>query len=95
VKYKLSNKAEEDLREVYRYPRLKFGDVQADAYFTGLDESLCLLAENISMAQKVDDLRAGYHRYYYQKHAVYFVEKKKYILVIRVLHRQMKPQLHL
>ena len=95
MKYKLTIKAEEDLREIYRYSRLKFGEIQADAYFSGLEECVVLLSKQPAMAQRVDDLRRGYYRYFYQKHAVYFVQNKEYILVIRVLHQQMKPQFHL
>ena len=47
------------------------------------------------MAQKVDDLRRGFYRYYYQKHAVYFIEKKQTIFIVRVLHQQMKAVFHL
>jgi len=95
VKYKLSNKAESDLRKIYRYSEIKFGDIQAEAYLIGLDEILTVLADNVSMAQSVKDLRQGYYRYYYRKHAIYFVEKKKHILIVRVLHQQMRPDLHL
>jgi len=95
MSYILSNKAEEDLRGIFRYSKLNFGEGQAVAYLTGLEECLNDIAENTAMAQKIDDLRPNYKRYLYQEHAVYFVEKKSFIYVVRVLHQQMKASLHL
>lgn len=95
MSYILSNKAEEDLRGIFRYSKLNFGEGKAVAYLTGLEECLNDVAENPAMAQKIDDLRPNYKRYLYQEHAVYFVEKKLSIYVVRVLHQQMKASLHL
>jgi len=95
VRYWLSNKAEQDLREIYRYSRLKFGEMRTDAYFIGLNDKFNLLASNVSLAQKVDRIRQGYYRCFYQKHAVYFVAKRDGIFIVRVLHQKMKPELHL
>lgn len=95
MSYILSNKAEEDLRAVYRYSTLNFGEGKAVAYLTGLEDCLNDIADNSAMAQKMDDLRPNYKRYLYLEHAVYFVEKKSFIYVVRVLHQQMNASLHL
>lgn len=95
MSYKLSNKAEQDLRLIYRYTQLNFGTVQANTYLTGLDETLELIANSPAIAQKVDDIRSGYQRYLYQEHAIYFIKKSNHIYIVRVLHQQMKVQLHL
>ncbi len=95
MSYKLSNKAEQDLRLIYRYTQLKFSTLQADTYLTGLDETLALIADSPAIAQKVNDIRSGYQRYLYQEHAIYFVKKSKHIYIVRVLHQHMKVQLHL
>ena len=95
MSYILSNKAEKDLRSIYQYSKLSFGDAQAEAYLTGLEECLNDIAKNPAMAQKIGDIRPDYKRYLYQEHAVYFVEKNSFIYVVRVLHQQMKASLHL
>ena len=95
MSYKLSNKAEQDLRLIYRYTQLNFGTIQADTYLTGLDETLELIANSPAIAQKVDDIRNGYQRYLFQEHAIYFFKKSTHIFIVRVLHQQMKVQLHL
>ena len=95
MSYKLSNKAEQDLRNIYRYTVSNFGQLQAEAYLSGLEETLIQISSTPMLAQKVDDIRTGYRRYLYQEHAVYFIEKKSFIYVVRVLHQQMKVSLHL
>lgn len=95
MKYVLSNKAEGDLRSIFRYSQINFGDGRAVAYLTGLEECLNDIAKNPAMAHKINDIRSNYKRYLYQEHAVYFVEKNSFIFVVRVLHQQMKASLHL
>jgi len=95
MSYILSNKAEQDLRGIYQYSELNFGEAQAVAYLSGMEECLNDLASNPAMAQKIDDIRPNYKRYFYQEYAVYFIEKNAFIYVVRVLHQQMKASLHL
>ncbi len=93
--YRLSNKAEQYLRRIYQYSLQNFGDSQAVAYLTGIEEAIQLVANNDALAQRVDDIRKGYSRYFNQEHVIYFQNKKTHILVVRVLHQQMKVSLHI
>lgn len=95
MSYVLSNKAEQDLRNIYRYSKLNFDDAQAAAYLTGLEECLNDVANNPAMAQKIDNIRPNYKRYLYQEHAIYFIEKNSFLYIVRVLHQQMKASLYL
>jgi toxin ParE1/3/4 len=95
MNYRLSNRAEQDFRNIYRLTASNFGKLQAEAYLSGLEETLLQVSNTTTLAQKIDDIRKGYRRYLYQEHAVYFIEKKSFIYVVRVLHRQMKASLHL
>ena len=47
------------------------------------------------MAQMVNEISTGYRRYLFQQHAIYFVEKDFGIYVVRVLHQQMRVELHI
>lgn len=95
MSYVLSNKAEQDLRSIYRYSELNFGEAKAVAYLSGLEECLNDIANNPALAQKVDDIRLNYKRYLHQEQAIYFIKKNSHIYVVRVLHQQMKASLHL
>lgn len=93
--YRLSDKAVIDLRNISRYTNIEFGQAQAKAYLTALKETTLQLAEQPQMAQVVNDIRPGYRRYLFQKHAIYFIEKDYGIYVVRILHQQMRVELHL
>jgi toxin ParE1/3/4 len=95
MSYGLSNKAEQDLRNIYRHTDTTFGQLQAEAYLCGLEETLIQISSTPTLAQKVDDIRKGYRRYLYREHAVYFTKKKSAIYVVRVLHQKMKASLHI
>jgi toxin ParE1/3/4 len=93
--YRLSQKADQDLQGIFRYTTTEHSIEQATAYLTSLEECLVLLSEKPGLAQSVDEIREGYRRYLHQKHAIYFVIRDNYILVIRVLHQQMRATIHL
>jgi toxin ParE1/3/4 len=94
--YSLSQRADRGSGgDLYRYTYRRFGEAQADSYLLGLEEKLLELAENPSLALSVDDIRPGYRKALYQKHAVYFQVAGNGIFVVRVLHQQMYALLHL
>ncbi|WP_438863516.1 type II toxin-antitoxin system RelE/ParE family toxin [Neptunicella sp.] len=94
-KYTLSNKAESDLERIYQYTSVEFGQEQAESYLLGIHEALEALAIEPNLAQGVSDIRAGYLRFVYRKHYIFFKVRPLDIFVVRVLHQQMKFQLHL
>lgn len=93
--YLLSDKAVVDLRNISRYTNIEFGPAQAKAYLTALKETIIQLVAQPQLAQAVNEIRPGYRRYFFQKHAIYFVERNYGIYVVRVLHQQMRIELHL
>jgi toxin ParE1/3/4 len=94
-KYTLSNKAQKDLEKIFQYTAIEFGELQAESYLIGIDECLHLLSEEPELAYDISDIKVGYFRYLYRKHSIFFKQRKKDILVVRVLHQQMKFELHL
>ena len=60
--YKLTEFAKDDLRRIYRYGVINFGEKQADLYFDALFERFAEIAENPLKYQSVDDIRNGYRR---------------------------------
>ena len=94
-KYTLSNKAQTDLERIYQYTEIEFGQVQAENYLLGIHETLEALSSEPKLAQDVSDIRAGYLRYIFRKHYIFFKQRQKDIFVVRVLHQQMKVHLHL
>ena len=94
-KYTLSNKAAHDLENIYQYTFREFGEHQADSYLNELEACFNLLADETEIAQKANEIREEYYRYPFRKHSIFFKLKDKDIFVVRVLHQQMKYELHL
>ena len=95
LKYRLSKAADKDLSDIYRYTHREFGELQADAYFESLEASLSRLGENPRLGVDVSVLRAGYHRFIHEEHAIYYRILRSRILIVRVLGPGMAPERHL
>ena len=93
--YRLSERAEHDPIEIYDYTKAIFGAYQADAYHAGLERTFDLLANFPRIGRAVDEIAAGFRRFRFQAHTVYYTEEKGYLLIRAVLHqaREIKPDL--
>jgi toxin ParE1/3/4 len=95
TKYVLSKKASTDLGSIFQYTYKNVNISQAESYLSELEECFIMLSNEPGLAHKVEDIRTGYFRYLFRKHAVYFKVRKDDVFIIRVLHQQMKYELHL
>jgi len=94
IGYRLTRKAADDLISIYNYTFHQHGELQADTYLHGIEEKLNELANSPSIAVNADGIRPGYKRVLFQKHVIYFKEERDGILIVRILHQQMKATLH-
>jgi toxin ParE1/3/4 len=94
AKYVFSNKAEDDLVEIYRYGFINFGERQADLYAEKLKEKCQALSESPLLYRERDKftppVRIGYHG----KHLIIYTIEDGYIFIIRILHGSMDVQNH-
>lgn len=93
--YRFTRRARDDLRDIAAYTRDRWGDVQCERYLTSL-QSCCqqLAVEPTLRRQHPDDSR--YWRALAGRHVVFYrVEMDASILVVRILHAAMLPELHL
>ncbi|MFU0887733.1 type II toxin-antitoxin system RelE/ParE family toxin [Kluyvera sichuanensis] len=93
--YKLSNSAVEDFESIYEFTWYKFGAHQADKYTRELDTLFSLLAKNPAMGHDCSALKEGIRQHNHRQHAIYYQLKEDGIFIIRILHQQMQPALHL
>jgi toxin ParE1/3/4 len=91
--YRLSDKADEDLSQLYEYGILHYGQERADRYYNGLIERLEELAENPRFGQAVDHIRPGYRRSVYGRHSIYYRIDPDAVVIVRILGRQDPQQL--
>lgn len=86
--------AELDLDEIANYTQQQWGDVQADRYLNALEITCESLADTPQMGRECDWVRPGLRRMEQGSHVIFFVEEDKGILVVRILHKSMSPELH-
>ncbi len=93
--YKLSERAERDLAEIYAYSELNFGRYQADAYHTGFDRIFGLLAEFPRMGRDAHEFRAGVRRFRFQSHTIFYTEEADHVLIRAIIHhaQNVRPEL--
>ncbi len=88
VKYKLSEPAEDDLRELYRYGVLTFGLDIADEYYDCLVSRFEEIAEHPELYQAVDYSLPGYRRTVCGVHSIYYRMTAEGIIIMRILRSQ-------
>ncbi|MBE0362728.1 hypothetical protein PULV_a0278 [Pseudoalteromonas ulvae UL12] len=94
-KYTLSKKASDDLINIFQYTYKNFNISQAESYLLELETCFIMLSNEPELAHRVEDIRKDYFRYLFRKHAVYFKSRENDIFIVRVIHQQMKYELHL
>ena len=89
AEYVLSNKADADLTEIYRYSYRTFGEAQADTYFLGLGTCLRSLADTPGIGRSAGIAVSNLLRHEHGEHIVFYQIEDGGIFVVRVLHRRM------
>jgi toxin ParE1/3/4 len=70
---RITKVADQDLDDLYPEGFTTWGEVQADSYYDGLLERFQRICEQPKMYPAVEDIRAGYRKSVYEKHAIYYV----------------------
>ncbi|MES9903734.1 MAG: type II toxin-antitoxin system RelE/ParE family toxin [Sedimenticola sp.] len=84
-----------DLKDIVRYTRETWGSVQAVEYVSGLRKQSALLAQRPDVGKKRDDLADGLLCFPYVSHIVYYTKIHDGIAIIRFLHKQQDPTIHI
>jgi toxin ParE1/3/4 len=87
--------AEEDLLGIWLYSFEQWNEVQADRYLDELDRGIRLLAGNPRLGVRRDHIRTGYRVLQIERHAIYYTARDSTINIVRILHEQMDPEMHL
>jgi toxin ParE1/3/4 len=93
ARFRLTKSAQADVEGIGAYTRDQWNPAQAVRYLTGLDACFFRLAETPGLGRVY---RQPYLRQEYVSHVVFF--RRKYdgdIVVVRILHMRMLPELHL
>jgi toxin ParE1/3/4 len=95
AKFRLSVRARAQLIDIYDFTEATFGAYQAEAYHAGLDSTFSLLADFPRIGQAVDELAAGYRRFRFQSHYIFYTEEAADVTIRAIVHsaQQIRPQL--
>lgn len=93
--YKLSNKADNDLKKIYKYTVKNFGRRQTEKYGYSWEECFLLLADMPILDRNCEHLKEGLCRHEHQNHTVFYRIRKDHIFIVRLLHEDMDPPSHL
>ena len=72
AEYRLTDRVRSNLIDIYDFTESKFGAYQAEAYNAGLVRSFGLLADFPLIGQTADELAAGYRRFRFQSHLIFY-----------------------
>ena len=89
--YKISEKAEEDLEDIWLYTLSIWSREQADRYLNLIFDEIAYVSVNPKSGQDFDHIRKGYRCAKVKSHLIFYKYKKgkDHIEVIRILHQQM------
>lgn len=89
-RYDLTNKANEDLNNIWNYTFEEWSEIQADKYYFELLNCCQFLAENQNFGKNYEDIEANLFCYLLNKHIIFYQKvSKNEILIIRILHSSM------
>ncbi len=87
-------RARKDIKGILEYSIKNWGEKQADKYYDELIKGMDLFVTHPEIGVARDDIREGYRCFRINQHDVYYKITSTRIVIIRVLHESMKPELH-
>lgn len=93
--YQFTQTAEEDLSHIVDFTLEQWGLQKADQYINKLEEMGQTFADNPDIGLNRDHLLNGLLCFPYESHVLYYFKQTHGITIIRVLHKNMKPERHI
>ncbi len=90
AKFLISNKAVQDLTQIWEYTYEVWSPGRADKYYELLIETCQEIAKNPEIGKNYDDIEKSIYGYGVGKHIIFYHEiKSGEILIVRILHERM------
>ena len=94
ARYKLTDKASKDLKEILEYTQTTWGAEKALSYLDGFDDLAKMLSKAPHLGVKRDNIAPGLSVFPYEKHLLFYKKAAHGVTVVRVLHKSMDVYLH-
>ena len=93
AKLRFSRCAGADLENIAIYTLRTWGEAQTDRYICKLEHCCHLLAGSPGLGRPCDEIRPGLRRMEHGRHVVFYREEGGGVLVCRILHQRMLPEI--
>lgn len=87
--FKLTNKAVEDLNQIWEYTIYKWSEQQADNYYNLLLKGCQNIADSPNLGKIYDGVRPDLLGFKTNRHIIFYRKSSGYVEITRILHEQM------
>ena len=87
-RYKIREKAIEDLESIWLYTLDKWSEKQANNYYNLIIQEIELIAANKSIGISIQNVRNGYYFSRVKSHVIFYIMTDK-VEVVRILNQKM------
>ncbi|NJK94735.1 MAG: type II toxin-antitoxin system RelE/ParE family toxin [Bacteroidetes bacterium] len=90
AKFKLTNKAVDDLTQIWNYSNLKWSENQADKYYQMLIDNFNEVANNPDMGKSYSGVIENLSGFKVGRHIIFYRKIEDDVIeIVRILHEQM------
>jgi toxin ParE1/3/4 len=89
MKYRISEKAINDLENIWFYTFNRWSKEQADRYHHLIIQEIEYVVDNFNLCQNKDYIRLGYRMTKVKSHLIFLKQADDVIEIIRILHENM------
>ncbi len=95
-KYRISNKAIEDLEGIWVYTYKNWSVEQADRYYKLIIDEIEFVAKNFYSGKSMAHIKKGYRASLVKSHMIFYrIVNEDHIEIIRILHQMMDVESNL
>jgi toxin ParE1/3/4 len=87
--FKLTNKAVEDLNQIWEYTTYKWSEQQADNYYNLLLKGCQNITDNPNLGKIYNEIMPDLLGFKTNRHIIFYRKSSDYIEITRILHEQM------
>jgi toxin ParE1/3/4 len=90
MRYLISEKASQDIENIWLYTYETWSLEQADRYYNLIFDEIEYIAKNFDSGKSVDYIKTGYRASLVKSHIIFYKKSRTNIVeIIRVLHQKM------
>ncbi|WP_420565145.1 type II toxin-antitoxin system RelE/ParE family toxin [Thalassobaculum sp.] len=89
ARYRVSRKAQSDIREIGLYTQHHWGADQRRTYLSGMETRFQQLAANPDLAPLRAEFRPPVRLSRYERHLIVYLDEPDGVLIVRVVHERM------